>query len=182
MLHRTKIRHFVVEALRADPRIQNLVGRNVFDSKVTPFAGPKIPGINVVTPSQNGTSKSLNMLTADLTLKLNIEIYVKTMDGYQDEADAIAEAVEKALLCNPEFEGMTGNLQGYDVENSLYGDGAQPIVVQILSFTLTFSETWQAEFEDEFNKLHINVDVIEPIADPAPGPDGRIEFSLNVQP
>lgn len=182
MLHRTKIRQFVVKALRSSPEIQKLVGRNIFDSKVTPFAGAKIPGINVVTPSQNGTSKSINVLCANLSLRLNVEIYVKTMDGYQNEADNIAEAVENAILCNPEFQSMTGNLQNYDVENSLYGDGAQPIVVQILSFTLTFSETWKAKFDDNFVETDIGIDVIEPIADPAPGPDGRIEFNLNVQP
>ena len=182
MLHRTRIRQFVVQTLRADPEIQRLVGRNVFDSKVTPFAEPKIPGINVVTPSQNGTSKSINVLSVDLSLRLNIEIYVKTMDGYQDKADDIAEAVENALLRHPEFQRMTGNLQNYDVENSLYGEGAQPIVVQILSFTLTFSETWQARFNDDFTETQIGVDVIDPIADPKPGPDGRIEFNLQVQP
>lgn len=31
-----------------------------------------------------------------------------------------------------------------------------------------------------FNTAHFNVDVIEPIAQPAPGPDGRIEFQVHL--
>ena len=31
-----------------------------------------------------------------------------------------------------------------------------------------------------FNTAHFNVDVIEPIAQPAPGPDGRVEFQVHL--
>ena len=104
------------------------------------------------------------------------------MDGYQRKADEIAEAVENALLCNPEFQALTSQLQTYDVENSIYDQGAKPIVVQILSFTLKFNEQWLVKVEDELKTVGIDVDVIDPIADPAPGPDERIEFHLEIEP
>lgn len=181
MLHRTKIRELAVKLLRENAEVKSLVGGNIKDSKVSPFEGNGLPGINVVTPSQNGVGNSLSILSVDNVLKLNIEIYVQALDGYQRKADDIAEAVEKALLCNTEFCRLTSQLQNYDIENSIYDQGAQPIVVQILSFTLNFRDSWEPVIEDKLSRVDIDVDVIEPIADPAPGPDGRKEFRLKIE-
>lgn len=181
MLHRTKIRELAVRLLKENKNVSSLVGENIQDSKATPFEGRGLPGINVITPTQNGTSNSISMLSVENTLKLNIEIYVKALDGWQIKADNIAEAVENALLCNSQFQAMTSQLLTYDVENSIYDQGAQPIVVQILSFGLQFNEKYEASIEDSLNEINIGVDVIDPIADPAPGPDGRIEFQTKIK-
>lgn len=182
MLHRTKIRELAVKLLKENKNVAKFVGKNIQDSKASPFESRNLPGINVVTPSQNGSSNSIGSISTNNTLKLNIEIYVHALDGYQRTADDIAEAVERALLCNTEFQSLTSQLQAYDVENSIYDQGAKPIVVQILSFTLNFTEKWDAIVEDDLKEINIDVDVIDPIADPAPGPDGKIEFQLNIKP
>ncbi len=182
MLHRTKIRELTVKLLKQNAEVVRLVGKNIKDSKANSFEARGLPGINVVTPRQNGTGRSLSIFSTETTLTLNVEIYVHTMDGYQRKADEIAEAVENALLCNPEFQALTSQLQTYDVENSIYDQGAKPIVVQILSFTLKFNEQWLVKVEDELKTVGIDVDVIDPIADPAPGPDERIEFHLEIEP
>ena len=46
------------------------------------------------------------------------------------------------------------------------------------------AETWQEREEDGLPALeavHINVDVVDPIANPLPGPDGHIEFQTEVK-
>lgn len=39
---------------------------------------------------------------------------------------------------------------------------------------------WQEEFGDDLDQVAITVDVIDPIAMPRPGPDGRIEQTLDI--
>ncbi len=182
MLARQEIREFAVKKLKNDAKLTKLVGRNIFNSKVTPFEGKILPGINVVTPSQNAASRSINIPSFTTTLKLNIEIYVAAMDAWTAKADEIAEAVEECLLSDPEFTGQISDIQSYDVEYSLYDQGARPIVVEILSFGLSYFQEYHPRIEDDFVEAHIKVDVIDPIADPHPGPDGRIEFEVNAKP
>lgn len=182
MLHRTKLRELAIKILKSNTELKKLVGDNIYDSKVTPFVKQKLPGINIVTPTQNGTSRSINVMSLTNSLKLNIEIYVQVADSWQTGADTIAEVVEKALLCNQEFIQNFSELQNYDVENSIYDQGAQPIVVQILSLNLSFFEDYALRVENDLNQVNIGIDVIDPIADPSPGPDGRIEFNMNIKP
>jgi hypothetical protein len=46
------------------------------------------------------------------------------------------------------------------------------------------SDGWQEAYLDNlphFDGMHVNVDVIDPIAHPVPGPDGRIEFQTDTK-
>lgn len=182
MLARQEIREFVVNKLKGNARLTKIVGKNIHNSKVTAFEGRGLPGINVVTPSQSATSRSININSYTATLKLNIEIYVACMDDWTAKADEIAELVEEGLLSDVEFNNLFSEVATYDVEYSLYDQGARPIVTEILSFSLTYFQEYQPTIEDDFAEAHIKVDVIDPIADPHPGPDGRIEFEVNAKP
>lgn len=182
MLHRTHLRELAVKTLKSNKELKKIVGENIYDSKTSPFVKQKLPGINIVTSTQNGTSRSQNTISLANSLKLNIEIYVQVADGWQAEADMIAEIVEKTLLRNQDFIKNFSELQNYDVENSIYDQGAQPIVVQILSFNLSFFEDYNLTIEEDLSQINIGIDVIDPIADPSPGPDGRIEFDMQINP
>lgn len=178
MLARQEIREYVVQRLRQNASVKSLVGAKIYDSKVTPFVGKELPGINVVTRTQNATSRSINIVSFQATLDLRVEIYVTEMAGWAAKADAIAEAVEKCLLSDPEFTKEISELETYDVEYSLSDQGARPTVVEILSFKLSYFQTYRPTITDNLNSVDIDVDVIDPIADPHPGPDGRIEFKV----
>lgn len=178
MLARQEIREYVIRRLRQDSAVKGLVGAKIYDSKVTPFVGKELPGINVVTRTQNATSRSINIVSLQSTLDLRVEIYVTEMTGWAAKADAIAEAVEECLLSDPEFTKRISELETYDVEYSLSDQGARPAVVEILSFKLSYFQTYQPTITDDLNSVDIDVDVIDPIADPHPGPDGRIEFKV----
>lgn len=180
MLARQEIREAIVAKLKADSAVTALVGNNIFDSKVTPFEGKSLPGINVVTIRQDATGRSLNVQSYECTLKANIEIYVSPLANWTAKADAIAEAVENALMTDVEFTKLFSKAENFTVEYSMYDQGARPIVVEILSFSLSYFEEYHVTVGDDYTKTHVDVDVIEPIADPAPGPDARIEFQLEV--
>lgn len=182
MLARQEIRETTVQKLKSDEKLKKLVRNNIFNSKVTPFEGKGLPGINVVTASQNASVRSLNIPSFTANLKLNIEIYVAAMENWTAKADEIAEAVEECLLTDPEFVSLFSDVSSYDVEYSLYDQGARPIVVEILSLNLSYYQEYHPKVDDDFVEAHIKVDVIDPIADPHPGPDGRIEFEVTAKP
>lgn len=183
-MHKIDIRNKAIEILQNSAAVTSLVPKgNIKNSKVTPFVGDTLPGINVWTSKQNGTSKSMNFFILSQTLSLVVEIYVQSLDCWQDTADKIQEAVEKALFCNQEFLALATEISTYDVETAQYGDGAKPIVSQIMSINMSYADVFKPEEPDAtFDELKIEFDVIEPIADPAPGPDGRIEFEVQIKP
>lgn len=179
MLERREMREFVLKKLEACKELRKFVSaRSITDSKVSPFPVAQLPGVNVVTPSQSGNLRSLNVPFFENSLKLNIEIYVEAMNGWVATADDIAEVIENCLLCDPDFT-QKAEIKNFDVDYQLL-EGAQPMVVEILSITLEFGKEYAPKVEDELEKIHIDVDVIEPIANPTPGPDGRKEFELNI--
>ncbi|MBQ8465718.1 MAG: hypothetical protein IJ545_06890 [Alphaproteobacteria bacterium] len=181
MLARQEIREKVIEILRNNAAVTALVSAdNIHNMKITPFEGKFLPGINILTQKQDAELKSLNVARFEATLTLNVEIYVSEMRGYASTADEIAEAVEEALLANPEFTNLSTNTIGYSVEYSTYDQGARPILLEILSFNLTYYQEYKPKITDTLDNIHISVDGIEPIADPAPGPDGRIEFETDI--
>lgn len=179
MLERREIRELALKKLANSKELRKFVSaRNIVDSKVSPFSIAQLPGVNVVTPTQNGTQRSLNVPVFANSLKLNIEIYVEAMNGWVAKADEIAEVIENCLLCDPEFT-QKAQIQNFDVEYQIL-EGAKPMVVEILSLTLEFGKEYEPIINDELETVNIKVDVIEPIANPLPGPDGRKEFELNI--
>ena len=179
MLERREIREFVLKKLESCEDLRKFVSvKNIVDGKVSPFSAAQLPGINIVTPTQNGNAKSINIPVFSNLLKLNIEIYVEAMNGWVNKADDIAEIIENCLLCDCEFTQKT-QISNFDVEYQLL-EGAKPIVVEILSMTLEFGKTYNPIVNDNLDNINVSVDVIEPIANPAPGPDGRKEFEMNI--
>lgn len=181
MLARHEIRNKVVQILQNSPAVTKYVyAENIHNMKIDVFEGKSLPGINVVTQNQSAENKSLNVMRFEASLTLNVEIYISQMRNYTDRADEIAEAIEEALLSNPEFTSLLSNVSSYNVEYSTYDQGARPILLEILSFNLTYIQEYKPEITDTLDKIHVDIDVIEPIADPAPGPDGRIEFETDI--
>lgn len=182
MNDRQFIREYVVKKLKETKAVTDLVNAsNISDSKATAWARNALPGINVVIQNQTGECASSHIPSFNFSIRLNVEIYVQTNDGWAAKADEIAEQVEKALFCDQTLGGYLVNNSAYDVEYSNYGTGEQPIAVEILSFSFRASEQYKPDIgdADDFDKMHLEVDVIEPIADPCPGPDGRIEFVID---
>ena len=51
-----------------------------------------------------------------------------------------------------------------------------------MSFSIETGIEYKLDYVDNLNEVKIGVDVIDPIANPNPGPDGRIEFDLKINP
>lgn len=180
MLARQEIREAIVATLQSSASVTSLVGNKIYNSKMTPFEGKVLPAINVVTQRQNATARSLNVMSFDCSLEINVEIYVSPRENWVTKADEIAEAVENTLMSNTEFIGLFSKADNFNVNYSMYDQGAMPIVVEILSFTLTYFEEYPIKEDNNLSKVHIDVDVIDPVANPSPGPDSRIEFQIDV--
>jgi hypothetical protein len=62
-------------------------------------------------------------------------------------------------------------------------DTDQRTMAAQITMTLTYGENYDPVVTDDFCRAHIDVDVIDPAADPNikyPGPDGRIEVELMI--
>ncbi len=182
MNDRQFVREYVVKKLKETKAVTDLVDANhISDSKATAWTRNVLPGINVVVQSQSGECVSAHIPTFNFSIRLNVEIYFQTNDGWAAKADEIAEQVEKTLFRDQTLGGYLINGSAYDVEYSNYGTGEQPIAVEILSFSFRARERYEPDISDadDLNTMHTEVDVIEPIADPCPGPDGRTEFVID---
>ena len=178
MLKRREIREAVISRLKTSAALSALVGENVFDTKVTPFEARSLPGVNVLTKSEEGTSRSLSIPAYNSSLRLVVEIYCIEAADWTAAADAIAEAATEALLADADFVRLYGAPSAVSAEYAAYDGGAQPIAVEILTFTFGYFTEYPPHITDDLARARIDVDVIAPVADPLPGPDGRVEFTV----
>ena len=78
----------------------SLVSSRVFASRVYPLTEAKLPAITVYTGSE--VSNRLNMGVSDLNRSLSVEvdIYVRATNTFDDDVDAIAVQVEEAIAAD----------------------------------------------------------------------------------
>ena len=116
----------------------SLVSSRVFASRVYPLTQAKLPAITVYTGSE--VSNRLNMGVSDLNRSLSVEvdIYVRATNTFDDDVDAIAVQVEEAIAADFTVNSLAKEavLSGTDIQFS--GDAEQPIGVAKLTFTVRY--------------------------------------------
>ena len=116
----------------------SLVSSRVFASRVYPLTKAKLPAITVYTGSE--VSNRLNMGVSDLNRSLSVEvdIYVRATNTFDDDVDAIAVQVEAAIAADFTVNSLAKEavLSGTDIQFS--GDAEQPIGVTKLRFTVRY--------------------------------------------
>ena len=116
----------------------SLVSSRVFASRVYPLTEAKLPAITVYTGSE--VSNRLNMGVSDLNRSLSVEvdIYVRATNTFDDDVDAIAVQVEEAIAADFTVNSLAKEavLSGTDIQFS--GDAEQPIGVTKLTFTVRY--------------------------------------------
>mgnify|MGYP005723894337 FL=1 len=116
----------------------SLVSSRVFASRVYPLTEAKLPAITVYTGSE--VSNRLNMGVSDLNRSLSVEvdIYVRATNTFDDDVDAIAVQVEEAIAADFTVNSLAKEavLSGTDIQFS--GDAEQPIGVAKLTFTVRY--------------------------------------------
>jgi|DEB0MinimDraft_4_1074332.scaffolds.fasta_scaffold10289_4 hypothetical protein len=106
----------------------NTTGNKVFVSRVYPIDKNSLPGICVFTKREDSAAVTVNRpRTFERELTINAEIYVRGIEGYDNQIDTICAEIEAALYAAGDLNGLVLDLQvvGADVN---YQDGAeQPI-------------------------------------------------------
>ena len=115
-----------------------LVKRRVYASRVYPLTEDKLPAVTVYTGSEN--SNRLNMGVSDLnrSLTIDVDIYVRMTQTFDDDVDAIAVQIEEAIANDFTVNGLAKEavLTGTDIQFS--GDAEQPVGVAKLTFTVRY--------------------------------------------
>jgi hypothetical protein len=206
MLDRQDIRLATVAVLKA---AQTDAGDRVYPTWILPYRRElPLPAIGVYTLDESG--EGINGAVAGAfqfhyALKLVIELVAASSDATLEPAarlmldsqaglDVLCEQVSDATLRNPawykyihdgricqRFSGIdrwdTALVAGRVEDTDQRTMGAQ------ISATLRFERQWDPIITDDFCRLNLDVDVIDPAADPNikyPGPDGRIEVRVEI--
>lgn len=100
-------------------------GNNVFVSRVYPIDKKSLPGICVFTRREDSAAVTVNPpRTYERELTVSAEIYVRAVEGYDNQIDTICAEIESALYNAGDLNGLVLDLQvvGADVN---YQDGAE---------------------------------------------------------
>jgi hypothetical protein len=207
MLDRQDIRLATVATLQA---AQTDAGNRVYPTWILPWRRElPLPAIGVYTLDENGEGIDGGIVGAfqiRYALKLCIEVVVATpgdpglepaarlMLDSQAPLDALCEQITDALLRNPAWYLQRWNghwcarFQGVErwetaIVLGRVEDTDQRTLGAQITATLTYGRNYDPVVTDDFCRVNLDVDVIDPAADPNikyPGPDGRIEVSLRV--
>lgn len=158
----------------------------------------KLPAAYVVMGEDEAERSTANVVLQDLTDYFDVVAVIHN----HDERGQIAADVVHNLRAEL-FRALIGFIPAKDYNPIQYSGGSLIEINRALTIyqyrfysytgigrTLDNDppETWEEVQKDalpELNNVHINVDVIDPIADPNlknPGPDGRIEFEFDCKP
>lgn len=157
-----------------------------------------LPAAYVVMGEDEADRSTANVVRQALTDYFDVVVVLRNIDERgQNNCDNVH------LIRAELFKALIGFIPTEDYEPIQYVNGSLVEINRAISIyqfrflsqtgigrTLDSDppETWEEVEKDGlplFEEAHINVDVIDPIADPNlkyPGPDGRIEFQVNVKP
>lgn len=157
-----------------------------------------LPAAYVVMGEDEADRSIANVVLQALTDYFDVVVVLRNIDERgQHNCDNVH------LIRAELFKALIGFIPSVDYEPIQYANGSLVDINRAISIyqfrffsqtgigrTLDSDppETWQEVEKDGltlFEQAYINVDVIDPIADPNlsyPGPDGRIEFQLDIKP
>ena len=135
---RTQIRQRIVTNLTG----LTTTGGNVYDTRVYPLAGNKLPGIAVYTKSEATEYETMSPpRTLRKTLTAAIEIYVKMTSTFDEVLDTIAAEIEAALYSDLTQNGLAFDTKIVSFEADFGGDAEQPIGQGIMEVEISYPAT-----------------------------------------
>jgi len=116
---------------------------------------------------------------------LTIVVEVRVCEEFKTSAatvDLISEAVEDLVLSNELFQSEIESVSGLATQTAQEDGGKIPFSIAIITITVEYKREVIANPDGYYLAATVNVDAIDP-SDPnraSPGPDGRIEATLDV--
>ena len=135
---RKRVRDAVVTAVTG----LTTTGSRVYQSRVYPMQAATLPGIVVYTESETVQYLTMGLPRTQMRVAtFAVEIYVRGVDGYDEQIDQIAAEVEGALYANVELGGLVKDTQVTGITFAYAGDGDKPVGVGSMSVDVTYTTT-----------------------------------------
>ncbi len=181
---RTDLRLLTIDVLAAAAIVP---AGHIHDSRPVPTERYELPALSVFTLATRGEGESALQTAPEFDTRITLTIEVG-LDGASDktvaaEADQLCERVTEVLLCSPRWLQKVQGVPSYASEVKLNAQTDRRTAGGTVTFELAIHEVFEPVIADELRSVHIDVDVIDPAADPNikyPGPDGRIEARLDI--
>ncbi|WP_336288355.1 hypothetical protein [Bartonella sp. CB60] len=146
--HRTKLRHCIVEMLKAEDSLMDV---QIFCNRTAPVHEEVLPCILVRSDSERMDEQySMDYGGRSRTTTITIECRVAEKSG-DDVADKLAMTVEQALYKNPRLSGLVFASKFVSTEFSFSMQGELPIYAVNLNFEFEYLTEYDPDDAREIN-------------------------------
>jgi hypothetical protein len=117
----------------------NTVGYNVYQSRVYPMHGAKLPGILIYNRSEDTSYDTINPPRLQTRrCEYQVEVYVKGVTDYDNKLDQICLEIEEALFADLTRGGNAKDTRIINFDADFDGGGDQPVAVCTLTVEVTY--------------------------------------------
>ncbi|MEH6630166.1 MAG: hypothetical protein V7776_05045 [Halopseudomonas aestusnigri] len=132
-------------------------GQNVFKSRVHSFEIEELPALTVFTLEQQGTGGGYHIPAFDDEISLQIDAYIATNEGWDDQLDIICEQVEDGLLKDPEFVKQFSSISSLSTNIGFKDEGETNIATAIIKIGLKFDSLYHPIITHDLEGVDIQV-------------------------
>ncbi|WP_299377292.1 hypothetical protein [uncultured Kiloniella sp.] len=154
MHERTRLRNDVVTRLKA---ANTVAGDDVYKSRVVSFEKDELPALSIFTLEQQGSNSGSHTPVFDDEITLQIDAYVATNDGWDDQLDIICEQVEDALLKDPEFVKQFSTIKSLSTNIAFSDEGETTIATAVIKIGLKFTSEYHPVITDDLEGIDVQV-------------------------
>ena len=113
--------------------------KNVFQSRVYPMHGSKLPGILLYNKTEDTTYETVSTpRMQSRRCEYQVEVYVKATADYDDTIDQICLEIEEALYVDLTRGDNATDTRITSFDADFDGSGDQPVAVAILTVEVTY--------------------------------------------
>lgn len=179
MLKRAEIRKAIIDQLKN----KTLAGERVYAGLPFATAEEDCPCVLVYTTQENCTTRAKHVPLYETSLTIIVEARVTGDYASAEEVlDVLCEQIEARVLGEQKLRGMVEAITSVSTQKAWEDGGEYPLFVAMMSIVVEYKREFIADIQDEYLTASVKMDTIDP-ADPnlaAPGPDGRIEATVEV--
>ncbi len=132
---RQQIRDRIVSVLKSNA---SLVRRRVFSSRVYALTEKDLPAITVYTGSEASALQTIGLKTSARVVSVEIDIYVRATNNFDNDVDAIAVQIEEAIANDFTVNGLAKSAVLASSEINFSGEAEQPIGSAKLTFDVRY--------------------------------------------
>lgn len=114
-------------------------GSNVYQTRVYPIAEDRLPGLAIYTSTEATDYATITPPRTQVrTLSVSVDVYVKSVTGYDDTLDAACVEIEEALYTDRTRGGNAKDTRITAFDSDFSGDGDQPVARATLTVEVEY--------------------------------------------